>query len=83
MFESSRVPLHVWLQAMQLLCSSKNGISSNQLHETLAVTLKTGWLMSQRIRESVRSGELAPMDGLGGIVEVEAWERHRSLCGRR
>src|SRR6202040_3748964 len=44
-FESSHVKLHIWLQAMFLLCSSKKGISSNQLHRILKVTLKTAWFM--------------------------------------
>jgi transposase-like protein len=59
-FESSHVPLNVWLQAIYLLAGSKKGISSNQLHRTLGVTLKTAWFMSHRICESTRSGELAP-----------------------
>jgi transposase-like protein len=67
-FESSHVPLHIWLQAMYLVAGSKKGISSNQLHRTLGVTLKTAWFMSHRIREAMRSGDLAPM---GGIVEVD------------
>src|SRR4051794_5211488 len=29
LMESSHIPLHVWLQAMSLLCSSKKGISTN------------------------------------------------------
>jgi transposase-like protein len=48
--ESSHIPLHVWLQAMHLLCTSKKGISSNQLHRTLGVTLKSAWFLSHRIR---------------------------------
>src|SRR5687768_13378339 len=67
-FESSHVPLHIWLQAMYLIAGSKKGISSNQLHRTLGVTLKTAWFMSHRIREAMRSGDLAPM---GGVVEVD------------
>ncbi|MCB1885877.1 MAG: transposase, partial [Geminicoccaceae bacterium] len=42
-FESSHVPLHKWLQAMHLLCASKKGISSHQLHRLLGVTYKTAW----------------------------------------
>jgi transposase-like protein len=38
-FEASHVPLHIWLQAMYLIAGSKKGISSNQLHRTLGVTL--------------------------------------------
>ena len=70
-FEASHVKLHIWLQAMFLLCSSKKGISSNQLHRTLGVTLKTAWFMSHRIREAMRSGNLALMGGNGGVVEVD------------
>jgi transposase-like protein len=70
-FESSHVALHVWLQAVALLTSSKKGISSNQLSRTLGVTLKTAWFMSHRVREAMRDGKLAPMGGNGGIVEMD------------
>ena len=70
-FESSHVALHLWLQAMYLIAGSKKGISSNQLHRVLGVTLKTAWFMSHRIREAMRSGDLSPMGGEGGVVEVD------------
>jgi len=70
-FESSHVALHLWLQAMYLVAGSKKGISSNQLHRTLGVTLKTAWFMSHRIREAMRSGDLLPMGGDGGVVEAD------------
>ncbi|MBC7832512.1 MAG: transposase, partial [Hyphomicrobium sp.] len=34
-FEETHLPLHKWLQAIHLICSSKKGISANQLHRTL------------------------------------------------
>ena len=70
-FEASHVPLRLWLQAMFLMASSKKGISSNQLHRTLGVTLKTAWFMSHRIREAMREGDLAPFGHGGGIVESD------------
>jgi transposase-like protein len=70
-FEASHVKLHIWLQAVALLASSKKGISSNQLHRTLGVSLKTAWFMSHRISEAMRDGKLAPMGGNGGIVEMD------------
>jgi transposase-like protein len=70
-FESSHVPLKLWLQAIFLMASSKKGVSSNQLHRTLGVTLKTAWFMSHRIREAMRSGALAPMGGPGKVVEAD------------
>ncbi|ODA66875.1 ISXO2-like transposase domain protein [Methyloligella halotolerans] len=70
-FERSHVPMHLWLQAIFLLSSAKKGISSNQLHRTLGVTLKTAWFMSHRIREAMRAGDFAPMGGSGKIVEAD------------
>jgi transposase-like protein len=70
-FESSHVKLHIWLQAVALLTSSKKGISANQLHRTLGVTLKTAWFIGHRIREAMRDGKLTPMGGSGGIVEID------------
>lgn len=71
-FEKSHVPLYLWLQAFYLIAGSKKGISSNQLHRTLGVTLKTAWFMSHRIREAMRAGSLAPpLGGAGSIVEAD------------
>src|ERR1700719_5043448 len=68
-FEASHVPMNQWLQAMYLLCSSKKGISSNQLSRTLGVTLKTAWFMSHRIREAMHTIGVEPMGGEGETVE--------------
>jgi transposase-like protein len=70
-FEASHVPLRIWLQAMYLIAGSKKGISSNQLHRTLGVTLKTAWFMSHRIREAMRDGNPDMFGGTGGRVEVD------------
>ena len=70
-FESSHVELKLWLQAMHLMCSSKKGISSNQLHRTLGVTLKTAWFMSHRIREAMKTLGFEPMGGEGYVVEID------------
>lgn len=70
-FEASHVAMHVWLQAIYLIAGSKKGISSNQLHRILGVTLKTAWFMSHRIREAMRSGDITPFGSGGGVVEVD------------
>jgi transposase-like protein len=85
-FESSHVPLNLWLQAAYLMASSKKGISSNQLHRTLGVTLKTAWFMAHRIREAMREGKFpGPLGGENKIVEADETfiggkekNRHRS-----
>jgi transposase-like protein len=70
-FEDSHVPMNLWLQAMYLLCSSKKGISSNQLSRTLGVTLKTAWFMSHRVREAMRVVGVEPMGGDGKVIEAD------------
>ena len=70
-FESSHIKLHLWLQAIFLLCSSKKGISSHQLARTLGITVKSAWFLSHRIREAMAGDSMAPMSGPGGIVEAD------------
>lgn len=69
--EGSKVPMHKWLQAIYLVAGSKKGISSNQLHRILGVTLKTAWFMSHRIREAMRDDSGFPLGGIGSIVEAD------------
>jgi len=70
-FEESHLPLHIWLQAMHLMCSSKKGISSHQLARTLDITVKSAWFLSHRIREALRSDDLTPFGSNGGTVEAD------------
>jgi transposase-like protein len=70
-FERSKIALNVWLQAVFLLCSSKKGMSSHQLHRILGVTYKTAWFMTHRIREAMTLGNLGPIGGSGKIVEAD------------
>jgi transposase-like protein len=69
-FEASHVKLHIWLQAIFLIVSSKKGISANQLHRTLGVTLKTAWFMGHRIREAM-DNNTGPLGGEGKVVEAD------------
>jgi transposase-like protein len=70
-FERSKIPLHTWLYANHLLCSSKKGMSSHQLSRMLGVTYKTAWFMSHRIREAMKPAKSDPLGGEGKIVEVD------------
>lgn len=70
-FERSKIALNVWLQAVYLLCSSKKGMSSHQLHRTLGITYKTAWFMTHRIREAFKTSPNGPLGGSGKIVEAD------------
>src|ERR1700709_2845609 len=60
-FEAPHVAMPLRPQAMYLLCSSKKGISSNQLQRPPQVPTTLPWLMLSQIREAMRDGTLAPM----------------------
>ena len=70
-FEDSHIEMNVWLQAMHLLCSSKKGISTNQLSRTLGVTLKSAWFLSHRIRLAMTAGSFVTPMGKGAVVEID------------
>lgn len=61
-FEESKLPLHIWLQAMHLMCASKKGVSAHQLHRVLEITYKSAWFLAHRIRLA-----MAPANGGGSI----------------
>jgi len=69
--ERSKIKLNVWLQAVYLICSSKKGMSSHQLHRTLGVTYKTAWFMSHRIREAMHVTGGGLLGGGGSTVEAD------------
>ncbi len=59
------------LQAVYLLCSSKKGISGHQLHRILGVTFGAAWFLHHRIRDAMRTGELAAMGEGGRIIDAD------------
>ena len=70
-FEESKLPLHKWLQAIHLMCSSKKGISSNQLARVLEITVKSAWFLSHRIRHAMQTTDFSEMGGPDQPVEVD------------
>jgi transposase-like protein len=50
-FESSHAPLHVWLQVIYLMASSKKGFATRQIQRTLECSMKTAWVLGHRVRE--------------------------------
>ena len=70
-FESSHLPLNLWLQIIHLMCASKKGISTRQIQRMLVCSMKTAWFLTHRIREAMRSGDLSPMGGSGQTVEAD------------
>jgi transposase-like protein len=70
-FERSKIPLNKWVLACHLLCASKKGMSSHQLHRMLGVTYKSAWFMTHRIREAMKPGGGGLLGSGGKVVEVD------------
>ena len=68
-FESTKLPLGIWLTSIYILETSKKGISSVQLSIQMDITQKSAWFLKHRIRESKKLG--ADFSFLVGIVEVD------------
>ena len=69
-FESSHVPMRVWLQAIYLFCSSKKGINTRQLQRTFQCGLKTAWFLGHRVREAMTELGISNSGPLGGANRV-------------
>lgn len=73
-FESSHLPLHLWLQVIHLMCASKKGIATRQIQRMLNCSMKTAWFLGHRIRESMteyRGIFTEPLGGADKIVEAD------------
>jgi transposase-like protein len=73
-FESSHLPLHLWLQVIHLMCASKKGISTRQIQRMLDCSMKTAWFLTHRIREAMaekRGLFTPPLGGEGKVVEAD------------
>lgn len=72
-FEDSHLPMHLWMQAIHLLSSSKKGISTRQIQRLLNCSMKTAWFLTHRIREIMKPTDqsLPPLGGLTVTIEAD------------
>jgi transposase-like protein len=73
-FESSHLPLHLWLQVIHLMCASKKGVSTRQIQRILKCSMKTAWFLTHRIREAMAEKHgifTDPLGGAGRVIEAD------------
>ena len=84
MFEDSHFPLRLWLQAIQMICGSKKGVSTRQIQRTFDCSMKTAWFLMHRIRGMMApAADAGPLGGAGKTVEADETEMGRSRKTRR
>ena len=49
-FEDSRLPLHIWVRAIELLCADRHGRSATELQKQLGIPYRTAWSLCAKLR---------------------------------
>jgi transposase-like protein len=70
-FEDSHFPLHLWLQAIHLICQSKKGVSTRQIQRVFNCSMKTAWFLMHRIRACMGETDISPLGGSEKTVESD------------
>jgi transposase-like protein len=71
-FEGAHITVGQWIYAIFQMCSSKKGVSANQLSRELGITYKSAWFMCHRVRAAMLQEPLAGMLGKGDdFVELD------------
>jgi transposase-like protein len=70
-FHGTRVSLRTWIFVLFEMAANKNGIAAREIARKYGLAPKTAWLMTQKIREAMKSR--APHMMVGTIVADETW----------
>jgi transposase-like protein len=72
-FEDTHLPMHLWLQVIYLMQSSKKAISTAQVQRLLNCSMETAWFLTHRVREMMRvdPDKIGPLGGSGHTLEAD------------
>lgn len=68
-FDSTKLPLTLWFQAMYLLTQNKKGISAMALHRQLGISYNAAWRMKHKLMQVMLERDDA--QPLSGFIEVD------------
>ena len=64
-FDSTKLPLTLWFQALYLLTQTKKGVSVMQLHRQLGISYNAAWRMKHKLMQvMMERGQAQPLSGL-------------------
>lgn len=68
LMENSHYPIGVWMSAIWMFASARNGVSAREISRTLGISRKAAWFLMHRIRTAMETGTFQK---LSGTVEVD------------
>lgn len=70
--EGGKLPLRVWVRAIELLCSRAAGWTVRELSEALRISYMSAWMLSDRIRYALNQEPFSGSDVMRWRVEGRA-----------
>lgn len=74
--EASRLPMHVWLQAIYLIAQSDSPMPSKELQSALGISQKTAKVIAYRLRKAMHSFDSHPAPARCGASPRTAGDRN-------
>lgn len=68
-FHGTKIPLRKWLFVVFEMCANKNGVAAQEIARRYALTPKSAWFMTQRIREAMKRNPMAGL--LSGTIQAD------------
>jgi transposase-like protein len=68
-FESTKLPLTIWFQALYLITQDKKGISAMKLHRQLGISYNAAWRLKHKLMQVMM--ERDDHDKLSGFIELD------------
>ena len=68
-FDSTKLPLATWFQAIYLITHAKNGISAMELRRQLGVSYPTGWRIKHKLMQAMQERDSQYL--LQGIIHID------------
>jgi transposase-like protein len=68
-FDSTKLPLATWFQAIYLITHAKNGISAMELRRQLGVSYLTGWRIKHKLMQAMQERDSQYL--LQGIIHID------------
>jgi hypothetical protein len=69
LFESTKLPLTVWFQAIYLISQDKKGVSAMELHRHLGISYHAAWRMKHKLMQTMLEREEDKK--LSGFIEID------------